>query len=412
MNAETSFPNAYRRIRLGVFFSHSTQHHSPLFRALADDPRLEVTVYYYDPQEGMYDSGFGRTETWDIDLRQGFRSHVLFNLLRGRSVRITRQINPGVITVFARNRFDAVFLSGYASPSNWLVLLLARLIGAHVLYQSDTNILDDQRKKRSRLGKWLRGLFLAQVDTYLVAGDKNREFYLSYGLYDRKMIWCPIPVDVGRFAAARLDPNLDAELRTLREQYFLPSKAKVVVFCGKLIDRKRPQDFIEAIHRLDRPDVYGLLLGSGPLERTISASLQPNERIRLVGFVNQSAIPYFMLLADVGVIASEWDPHPLVATEFAACGLPVIASHYAGVWGPHDILRPGENGFVYACGDVSELVVHLERLLDDEPLRQAMGRRSLELVQGQSVAHAAEAIASRLSEVMHPGAGKGEHRRK
>jgi glycosyltransferase involved in cell wall biosynthesis len=87
----------------------------------------------------------------------------------------------------------------------------------------------------------------------------------------------------------------------------------------------------------------------------------------------------------------------LVTTEFAACGLPVVASHFCGVWGEHDILRPEENGFVYTCGHVDELVGYVTRLLHDDTLRQSMGRRGMELAQEQSAQYAAEVIMRHVS---------------
>jgi hypothetical protein len=72
-----------------------------------------------------------------------------------------------------------------------------------------------------------------------------------------------------------------------------------------------------------------------------------------------------MLLADVGVVNSEWDAHPLVATEFAVCGLPVVTSECCGAWGEHDVLRVGENRFTYPCGQVEMLAEPIRSLLDD-----------------------------------------------
>jgi glycosyltransferase involved in cell wall biosynthesis len=108
-------------------------------------------------------------------------------------------------------------------------------------------------------------------------------------------------------------------------------------------------------------------------------------------------IPYHIKLADVLVIPSEQDPHPLVATEASICGLPLIVSDMCGLYGPNDILREGENGFVYPCGNISELVFCLRRLLDHPDLRISMGRRGNEIAQEQSAEYGAEVIASLLN---------------
>ncbi len=388
-----------KRPSLAVFFSHPTQHHSAMFQYLAKAKDINLHVYYYDPGSlgGMFDPGYRTDASWDVDLTGGTDARVLTNLLRGREVDPFRQINPGVVTAMLSGGFDAVMVSGYASPSNWLVLTIAQVTRSAVLYQSDTNVLDMRRKPTSRIKDSLRKIFLRGVTHFLVAGDQNREAYRQLGIEDGKMVWCPIPVDVARYDEARRNPNLADKLETLREKYGIPQTARVVAFCGKLIERKRPHDLIEALRMVARKDTYGLLIGSGEMEQALRKTLTPNDRIVITGFVNQSEIPYHMLLADIGVVSSEWDPHPLVTTEFAMCGLPVIVSHYCGVWGEHDILRPGENGFLYDCGDVPALANHISRLIEDDELRLQMGQRSLLIAEHQSAEYAAKVVVDLLT---------------
>lgn len=386
------------RIKLGVFFSHPTQHHSVMFQSLSRCSEIDTRVYYYDPgQSGQsYDPGYGTKEAWDVDLLQGTNYTILKSLRSGGQFSAFRQWCPGVIPIMFRERFDAVLLFGYTSPTNRVVLRIAQRLGAHVLYQSDTNVLDVERKQPSRLKDWIRQSFLAKVDTFLAIGDKNRDAYLRFGCDPTKITWCPYPVDTRRYLAAVADPGGPAKLAEIRKRYEIPDNAHVVGFCGKLLERKRPRDVIEALRILNRPNVYGLLIGSGELETTLRGMLTDDDRIRITGFINQSMIPYHMRLADVGVVCSEADPHPLVTTEFAACGVPLLVSDRTGVWGPNDVLRDGENGFVYECGNVRQLASLLGRMFDDEPARQRMGARSLELSREQSAEHAAQAITDRL----------------
>src|SRR5260221_769183 len=115
-----------------------------MFQYLARNDDIDLRVYYYDPGSvgGMFDLGYGNNAAWDVDLTSGVQARVLANVLRGREVHPFRQLNPGVFRAILRGRFDAIFLSGYASPSNWLVLAAAKLTRSAIWYQSDTNILD------------------------------------------------------------------------------------------------------------------------------------------------------------------------------------------------------------------------------------------------------------------------------
>jgi glycosyltransferase involved in cell wall biosynthesis len=400
-NYDAAARTAVSRRKFGVFFSHPTQHHSAMFQYLARNEDIDLNVFYYDPGSlgGMFDPGYETNTAWDVDVTRGTQHRVLKNLLRGREVHPFRQINPGVLWEVLRNDFDAIFLSGYASPSNWLALFAARSKGTEIWYQSDTNILDMRRKKSSRVKDLLRRAFFHRVNRFLVAGDNNKSAYEHFDIGEERMVWCPIPVDMQRYQSARMDPQLPSRLNGLRERYQIPNDALVVAFCGKLIPRKRPHDLIKALRLLNRNDVYGLLIGSGEMRAELERELQPTDQIRITGFVNQSEIPYHMLLADIGVVSSEWDPHPLVTTEFAMCGLPIIVSEYCGVWGDHDVLRPDKNGFVYPCGDVASLASNLSALLSNERLRAEMGAASLELARDQSAQHAATLLSQLIRQV-------------
>jgi glycosyltransferase involved in cell wall biosynthesis len=390
-------------IKIGIFFSHPTQHHSIMFKYLSQVPGIESKIYYYDPGllAQMFDVGFGTSEPWDVDLLGGTKSTVLSNPLRSRQITYYRQINLGVLRAMAQERFDAILVMGYVSPSNWLALISAKLSKTQVLYQSDTNILDEQRKKTSWLKKTLRHFFLKNVNAFLVIGNKNRDAYISFGCDPDRMIWCPYPVDARRFQAARSDRDLESKLADLKRQQNIPVDSRIVAFCGKLISRKRPRDLIAALRLLRRDNLYGLFIGSGEMEQALRNELTPDDQVRITGFVNQEMIPYYMLLADIGVVASEWDPHPLVTTEFAMCGLPVVASDLCGVWGDHDILRIGQNGFTYQCGNVPELASRLATILDDEQLKAQMSQRALELAVEQSAEYAAEVIANYLRQAFN-----------
>ena len=57
----------------------------------------------------------------------------------------------------------------------------------------------------------------------------------------------------------------------------------------------------------------------------------------------------------VQVHPSQADPHPLITSEGACMGLPMIYSDRIGAVGPTDIAREGENVIVYPCGDTAAL---------------------------------------------------------
>ena len=142
----------------------------------------------------------------------------------------------------------------------------------------------------------------------------------------------------------------------LLARWGLDESRPVIMFCGKLIPRKRPLDLPAAISLL--PDkVTTLFVGDGAIVEQVRAIL-PGEGA-VTGFVNQSELPSYYHAADIFVLPSEAEPWGLVVNEAMAAGaLPVVSDR---VGAAPDLVRG--IGEVYPCGDVTALAGALSRAL-------------------------------------------------
>jgi glycosyltransferase involved in cell wall biosynthesis len=69
----------------------------------------------------------------------------------------------------------------------------------------------------------------------------------------------------------------------------------------------------------------------------------------------------------------------LAALEAMALGRPVV---HSDIGGAAEMIRPGENGFLFPVGDTEALVDRLTRLLDRSG-RERMGRKAREMVEAR-----------------------------
>jgi glycosyltransferase involved in cell wall biosynthesis len=99
-------------------------------------------------------------------------------------------------------------------------------------------------------------------------------------------------------------------------------------------------------------------------------------------------------MADACVITSERDAHPLIATEAAACGLPIIASANIGCIGPNDVVRDGINGIVYESQNVKQLADAIEKMAGDRGLHARMSQQSKRIAETQNISVAACAVTN------------------
>ena len=384
------------KTKLTIIISHPVQHFSPVYRLLAAMERIELLVIYFSDAgaRGHFDKDFALKYEWNVDLLGGYRSRVL-NSAEGSPSGFWNVGSRQLFKVLGQENPDFVMVYGYSHLLEWQAWLWSRLRRRKLLYISDSTLVGYQRSTWRRVLKELPiRLFLSGIDKFLAVGDRNLEYLRRYGAPAARIRNCPLSVDIGRFREAPAE-----EVQDLRRRVAPDGDSFVILFSGKFIPRKRPLDVIEAAAELNRRGlrVVACLLGSGPMNENVANAVQrlgANAFIHLAGFVNQREIPLYYHMADACVITSERDAHPLIATEAAACGLPIVASANIGCIGPNDVVRDGVNGLVYEAGNVMQLADAIERLARDRTLSSRMSDESRRIADTQDIAVAAGAIVS------------------
>ena len=389
------------KFRVAYLVSHPIQYQVPLLQRLAAHPQLTLHVYYMNDQgaRANRDPEFGVSIQWDIPLLEGYS----WTLLRNRSPwpggeHLFGYIHPSVAGVLTRERYDALIVHGYAHATEWLAFMGAWRSRTPVLLRGESTLLGRRPPWVAAAKRVALGALLRRVHGALAIGTLNREFYRAYGVPDDRIFWVPYAVDNTRFRADadRWQPSRAA----LREALGLPPDLPVVLYAGKLVPRKRPLDLLAAYARVaaDHPSAM-VFLGEGAERPRLEAAVARHalSGVSITGFVNQGEIGRYYAAADVLVLPSEHEPWGLVLNEGMCFGLPVIASGAVGA--VPDLVRAGENGFVYPVGDVPALADALRRLLADPARRARMGARSREIVAAYSFDADVDGILAALRQV-------------
>ncbi len=370
--------------RLGVVFTHPTQHHGPLWRKLSEQPNLSLDVMYLSSEnQSNGDSLLGdKSQPWDVDLLSGYN----YQYLKDLSGKISTQrkkniICPELIGRLTPQNFDAIFMQSFVNYSYRLTALLCKLRGIPLIMQNDASMFSDRRYSRLRiiamsiLYPWMIGL----EDYWLSCGDHNEVHLRHYGVTDDKIVRGCHPVDGDRFKKTiAAQPE---KLQRIRQELAWDENTILYGFMGKYIERKNPFEFINAIAKAHQRDsrIRGVLFGGGDLEPAINQQISElNGEVINYGFVNQSKIPLYFAALDVFTCTSWIDPHPLVVSEAMVSGTPPILSDRCGNWGYSDTVRHRYNGLVYPCGKPDALVEAILEMADAET-RQLYSDRSREV---------------------------------
>ncbi len=404
-----------RRYRVLLVATHPVQYASPVFRQMAAHPRLDVTVAYCSLQgaQAGHDPEFGRDVQWDVPLLDGYRWIQIPNrAVRPGLGRFFGIINPGLWRLIRKSRFDAVALyTGYRCASFWIAVLAAKVSGAAVLFGTDAHELRprDARSWKTSLKAWLWPKLFRLADVVIVPSSGGVALMRSLGLPEERVTLTPYTVDNEWWSAQAAR----ADRETTRAAWQIPPDAAVALFCAKLQPWKRPSDLLRAFARAAAPDAYLVFAGDGPLKSALeeeAGRLGISGRVRFLGFVNQTALPAVYCAADLLVLPSQYEPFAVVVNEAMLCGCPVAVSDHVGA--RYDLVRPGENGFVFRCGEIEELAAFLRDILPDRARMRALGARARERMRDWSPTQNIEAFVSAVTRAVNRRATEEQSRRR
>lgn len=364
--------------RVALIASHVIQYQAPFFRLLAAEGELDLDVLFCstDGAVSYRDPEMQTTLRWDLDLLGGYRHRFLRNFGFGQGY--TRLINPGILPALLRTRYDAaIFFLGWGTITSLLGMAACRMSDTPILMFGDSSYPPPETTVAGKLRAGVLRTIVGMTDQYLVSGTLNAAYYQHYGADPARFHLVPWAIDNARFAeGARFAAG---EREALRGRFGITPDQLAIVYSGKLLPRKDPMTLLRAVDAMQhRANTAVIFLGHGELRDELERfARERGLHVHFAGFVNQSELPKHYAMADVFVLPSRDDPRATVVNEAMACGLPIVITDRCGPSG--DIVRHGDNGFVFAPGDVPALAAHLDTL-SDRAVRTRMAERSREII--------------------------------
>lgn len=246
-----------------------------------------------------------------------------------------------------------------------------------------TETIGNLSTRGARLGtKWLcRRAYHA----YVVSSSAYLEEYERMGIR-RDAVWI---VPHGLHSGEEFRPIAPSERLRLKSALGFDPKKSLLLYLGRLVDRKRPLDFVEAAYRLlARGDVQAAVVGdSSHHEDSVDARVR--QRIRELGSSDltwhpQTERPWeYFSVADVSVTPSERDGEAFTVLEAMACGavpvvskVPVLTAIVEG---------PPPAGLVFEVGNVDSLCASITRVIDDHDLRRRLQEAGFQAIKKRNL---------------------------
>lgn len=385
------------KYRVLFVLSQTTQNPVPL-QLMAKHPNLEVHVAYLSlPEESKLWHGLENLNksVFDTPLLDGYAWTYLPNRSpRPRLDRFYGLFNPAIIRLVSQS--DCCVVYGHAYLSFWLAILVAKLTRKPLLLTTDSTYLDplDGGNWKIPLKKiFLPNLYNHVADALLVPSTAAKRYIHSLGVAEDRIFVAPYSVD--NEAIARVAQQSDRQ--ATRERWNISQTSQVVIFCAKLIERKRPNDLLEAFAIANVPDSHLVIVGDGPLATSLrleAKELNVADRVHFLGFVKYSQLPEIYAASDLLVHPAEWEPYGLIVNEAMVCGVPVVVSDRVGAG--YDLVTDDVTGFSYPCKNIESLAKILENLLRNPDKLRCMGKNAQNRMQTWSSRENADSIANAI----------------
>lgn len=372
-------------MRLAVITSHPIQYQAPLWRLLAaNGVPLHVWFLTNHGLAEANDREFGQRFCWDIDLVGGYTSdflsvHLPFDMRRFYGISLEENLRLRI----KEFGITHLWIEGWRFNAMWQAAHVAKKSSVKLWLRGETNDLKKQTVVKAIVKKIMLKRYFKNFDSFLCIGEANKRFYRSFGVPAGKLVDTPYCVDNDRFATQAKTFRMERDL--LRSRWNICPKAKVVLFCGKFIDKKHPMQIVEALATLNErkslnSQWHGLFVGSGELGDSLRGRCNViydyNDSMRVpkakntggepkasfVGFMNQSEIAKAYVAADVIALPSDFgETWGLVVNEAMSCGVPAVVSDQVGCGDDlPKILNPSS---VYKFGDINALSNAIESVV-------------------------------------------------
>lgn len=230
---------------------------------------------------------------------------------------------------------------------------------------------------------------------------KITDFFLAAGTTvaaDAVRLRIAPPDRIRAFATVAIDENVQARTAVTRRRarglLGVPEDVHLIGTVARLDAQKAPQDLVEAVALLDRPNVEAVWIGDGNLrsrtERLIAGRGLAG-RFRLIG--ERSDVASLLPAFDVFALPSLYEGLPCALVEAMTCGIPVVATAVNSVC---ELVVSGETGLLARPGDPASFSRALAAIIDRPERASRMAEAAQAHVTGR---YQRESLGDALSDV-------------
>lgn len=367
-------------MKLAIVTTHPIQYNAPWFKMLAAEPGIEVKVFYtweQSQQAAKYDPGFGKQIEWDIPLLDGYEYTFVKNTSKDPGSHHYKGIvNPNLNKEIEGWGAKAVLVFGWPFKSHLSCMKFFKG-KIPVLFRGDSTLLDEQGALKFFIKKQILRYVYSHIDYALYVGSNSKAYFKEYGIKEHQLVFVPHAIDNERFKAGNV--NI-AELEKLKGKLGIKDDTFVILFAGKFIPKKDPFFMLRLAEELDGENYRFILVGNGELEEELKASAMKDNRIKFLGFQNQTKMPLIYSMSDMYVLPSKGpnETWGLAINEAMASNNFIITTSKVGC--AVDLVKNNRNGIIVEPGDAKTAAGYITGVSGDTAAKTVAEQVNTELL--------------------------------
>lgn len=372
------------RYRLNWICHSPSPYTAYLFRTLAADPAIDLSVYFTRPAITSH--------PWRAQLTEGYRS---------RMYRRAAGLDWGVLRLAAADRRSLLVAGGWNEPTIQFALTLRMIQRLPFVVWTSMPHLARKRHplKASLRSTWLRLVFW-HAARVMGTGAPALASLAQMGCPVQKLANLPHFVDLDAYRRPAPIPR-DFDL----------SRPVKCISIGRVVNSMKGHDvaiaaFAKAQRLAGWEDCEFHLAGSGQDFAALQQQAHDmglGDRVRFLGWLEADQVRELCRSSHVLIHPSRTDPYGAAVVEAMAAGLVVLGSDATGA--VLDRIRHGENGFIHRSGDVDQLAEQIGDLFLHPEILQDVGCRARLTAEQWPVGRGVQTIKSILAETAAPGVG-------
>tara|TARA_A100001035_G_scaffold278212_1_gene276648 strand:+ start:206 stop:1354 length:1149 start_codon:yes stop_codon:yes gene_type:complete len=373
--------------KLAIITTHPIQYQIPLFKILK---KFGIEAYvFFASRHGMSlknkDPEFLKKIKWNNEKYSlsGYRS--FFSKNQKRNIDDFKLSFDEIENKLKKEKFEHILILGWNNLHYLKSFYYALKLNIKIILRVETN-LKSQVNILKKIIKFIFLRFLFKNITYFLSiGKLNRQFYLSHNIHQKKIFPAPYFVD-NKFFSLKITKN------NIKKKFRLEDK-KIILFVGKLIDRKNPIEFLKLAKQYQTKAKYHfIIIGDGYLKKDCKNFIKKNrlKNVSLKGFVNQRELRKYYKMSDLMIVTSLYETWGLVINEAFCFHVPVICTSKCGA--AKDLIINGKTGYTYKSGNLNQLKNRLKSILNDKKLRKKMSLNIKNHIKKYSIVKTVESL--------------------